>query len=87
MKNAGKWAQLSLKLLSIIESILPAFLIAWNQSLRNRVARQRENILNKQHEIKVMKAKVEHDAKFMDKSDRTIIDDFLSRDGDNHQKK
>lgn len=81
MNDGVWWVQLGLKLLSVLEKVLPAFLLAWNESLRNKFRREKNQHEHTKNQLVVAKKHAEIDQKFAGKSDRDVVDDFLSGDG------
>ena len=71
------WASLASKLLSFLQAIIPAFLIAWVEALRSS-----EVSLKNQLDYERTRGKIQDETQrlkdsYHDKTPRAIIDDFL----------
>lgn len=77
MKESTTWAQLLLKVLSIVESMLPAFLVAWTNATQNKLERKHQQILNAKLQLDVEKNDIAESKKNNGKTDRDVVDDFI----------
>jgi len=78
LKNSLTWLQLSLKLFSFLETLLPAMLVAWNGKLRNKVKHIEAELAVAKHKLKQAQIKAKVKADYEGKSDRAVINDFLA---------
>lgn len=70
---------LALRGLSLLEKLLPAFLVAWNNALRMK-ARRAEIVNDRlEVEVKVLKEEKRLEAENAGHTPKQVIDDFLSR--------
>jgi hypothetical protein len=77
MKENLTWAQLLLKVLAIVESMLPAFMVAWSNATQNKLERKHQKILNNRLQLEVEKNDINEAKKYQNKSDRDVVDDFI----------
>jgi hypothetical protein len=70
-------ATMALKVFGLIEKLLPAFLIAWNNSLQQKNKRLELKLETKEIEkaIEIKSAEIMNDGK----TSKQVIDDFLSK--------
>lgn len=84
MKNGARWLQFGLKLLGIIEVLLPAFLVTLNSKLRRKVNGLKNELAVAKYEhkkaIEMQRVKDKHELQ----DDRATIDGYLddSKSGD-----
>lgn len=76
MKESAQWVQLALKILGILESLLPAFLVSLNHRLKSRVMHLENKLAHAQYEKAREKVLSDLAAK-PDESDHAVIDSFL----------
>lgn len=81
MKNKVTWGQFALKVLSLIETLLPAFLLAWNERLRQKAKRLENELSHVEHDLDVERSTTRIRGEFNGKTDRAIIDDFIGQGG------
>lgn len=81
MKESATWAQLILKVLSIAESMLPAFMVAWANATQNKLERKHQQILNERLKLEVEKNEIVQSKKYDGKTDRDVVDDFIRDNG------
>lgn len=77
LKPKLDWLMMASRLLSLVEKLLPAFLVAWNNQLKLQNARLRAQLEQKQIDADVAAKKQElaND----DKNPTDTINDFLKR--------
>ena len=80
-KSLGPFLKFGLKFLSFLEAIIPAFLLAWAQKLRHDLKREQNSHGNTKHELDSLKTQIETEQKYVGKTDRDVVDDFLAGDG------
>jgi hypothetical protein len=74
VKSGLSWLTLASKALSVIESLLPAFFVAWNNSIR-----QKNQALQQQVRLMEVKLAEVSEKPACHDSSRTAIDSFLGR--------
>lgn len=81
MKDNAKvlWLQLGLKLLSAIESLMPAALIMWNQYLQKKSSDLRVSLEASKAELAIHKNEVAIREKYANQDRRNLLDRFLKR--------
>ena len=87
-KNYVTWAQFGLKVLTLLETLLPAFLVAWTAHLRGKVSRLEGNLSYAEHKANVLERRAKLKESYRGKSPKSIIDNFLKHrsDGSDPQK-
>jgi hypothetical protein len=81
LKNSLTWLQFGLKILSFLEATLPAFLVAWNGRLQNKVKQLESEIAIAKYHLRQAEVKARVESEHAGKSDRAVIDDFLNDPG------
>lgn len=77
MKESVTWVQLALKVLAIVESMLPAFMVAWANATQNKLERKKQQIMNDRLKLEVEKNEIAENKKHENKSNRDVVDDFI----------
>lgn len=78
MKKSPGWLNFVIAILDFIEKVLPAVLVARNSALKSKIARLRSQVSLAKHEMRQQQIKTQVEARYADKSDRDVIDDFIN---------
>lgn len=77
MSDKLTWANVALKLISFLQAVLPAFLIAYSERLKARMRGLKVQLAKKNRELGDAQDKAYIEDKYDDKDASDIIDDFL----------
>jgi hypothetical protein len=87
IKDKISWVQLGLKVLNLIELLLPSFLVAWNTHLRIKISKLEGQVAHTKYKLNVEKHKKEVVKNNANKTSQSVIDDMLGESGSSPEPK